>query len=177
MDKNVKLPAQRLAVQSLPTNAASLHVEHLMDFEIIVTCRYSSKVLAAIDAITDKGIYGQGYQVFFDYVLPFHDSCSYDCVMVRLREQVIETVIEATGLDEDDIIKISTAADWRHWEAITGRCSEDEDSTSKIASNGKFFLPAFDQQIAECAARGETLFDLVDRAFFETYGNPIKATP
>lgn len=173
MDKNVKLPAQRLAVQSLPTNAASLPVEHLMDFDIIVTCRYSSKVLAAIDAITNKGICGQGFQVFFDYVLPFHDSCSYDCVMVRLRESVIETMIELTGLGQDDITQISTAANWRNWEAVTGRLYKEEEPASEIASNGKFFLPAFNQQIEECRDRGETVMDLFKQAISEHYGIPM----
>jgi hypothetical protein len=177
MDKKVNLSAQRHALQSLPAkNHASPPIPHCLDFDVIVTCRYSSKVLVAIDAVDDERIYGQGYQLFFRYFLPFGTSCSYDCVMVRLRQRVIETVITATGLSEDDITKISTAADWQHWEAVTGRSCKDEEPLSEIAPKGKFFLPAFDQQIEECRKSGETVFDLADRAFFEAYDYSTKAT-
>ncbi len=174
MDKTEKSPLQLLVVRSLPCKVDVAHaVLHTITFHVIVTCRYSSKVLAAIEAIEDEYAHGEGFKIFFDYVLPFCPSCSYKCMMKRLREHTIETVAEVAGLNEYDITTISTDCSWEFWEKRTGRSYRNEESASEIAVNGTILLPAFDRQIKECRKRGETVDSLADRVFAEYHGYPL----
>lgn len=176
MDKNVKLSAQRLAVQSLPRDVNAGHpAEHQMEFHAIVTCRYTAKVLDAINIMDDGRVSGAAFRMFFFLELPFNAGCSYDCIMDRVQEHVIEIAVTASGLNAEDVTEISVAANWSNWEAVTGRIYNDEASTSKVAPNGEMFLPSFYRQIEECGVRGETTNDLVWKALAEHYGHPLKA--
>lgn len=176
MDKKVNLSAQSVAVRSLSSsNSNSLPSEHQLEFHVIVNCRYTTKVLAAINTLDDPIVSGAAFRMCFFYEMPLYAGCSYDDFMAQLHQQVIATAVNASGLDEEDITDISVATSWKRWEAVTGCSYEHEAEASKVAPHGEFFLPAFYQQIADCSARGETPNDLVWKALAEHYGHTLKA--
>lgn len=138
----------------------SRHRVFTMEFEVIVTFVVSEHTLKAVANITDGNVCANGWQISFNYGISIRSTSTYDSLMRRLRKAVLDEVQAICGLGEDDVTMISTSADWKLWQQITGLDHHVEVANSRVTIGDKFYLPAFDRQNRECERSGKTLMDI-----------------
>ena len=63
--------------------------------------------------------------------------------MRRVKRAVVNDMRNWFGIAEDDICKISTAANWRFWEQLTVRDYDASRTDSRVLVDSKFILAAF----------------------------------
>ena len=118
-----------------------------LEFNVIVTFRIAEHVFEAIEDQSEitgypDGVVG-GSQVMYDLIISIYTTSQYDHIMRRVKRAVVNDMHNWFGIAEDDICKISTAADWRFWEQLTGRDYNASRTDSQVSHDGKFILPAF----------------------------------
>ncbi len=142
-----------------------------LKFNVIVTCRITKNVLLALeekDEITgyDKEMIG-AFQVMFDVDVDYGSSESREAVMKRVKKQVRTYMLERFGLGERSLKYVSTAANWREWEAETGRIYEEEEAKNREFRNGKFVMSGYQVEVRKLEKEGINLNDLALRVSWE----------
>lgn len=115
-----------------------------LNFNVIVTFVISEKVLSGLhdkELLTgySKDCVGL-FQVMFDLDISFYKTSTYDSIMRRVKRQVVRQCAEWFWLSEDEMEKISTAANWQRWEKLTGNKYAAAASDSSVSTDGKFYL-------------------------------------